>query len=570
MDKTFIKNSICLVKIAVGLAAAYLWAMPTGPNGHRIQSFSSHRQNDAGTDSLVQKKEKKNPEITFSLPANPSRRCIDSVFRQAVIAYGNEKWEEALRYFDTLAVRKAARSYYSRSHLMAALCCIELQKYSKAADFIKKAMPGYTTISDHLRFILAGIRMSQKEYTKALYSYEKILENYPNSNLLPRALLGSMRCRLNLGRAWAVRKTIDSLKDSLEQLDYRFSGFKKDLHWIKACCYRDIKWHKSEAAVLTKLLLDGSAIQMHQQCRARLEELATKNIRYVPSDKNAFKSYIVQLRGIQEYPRVIKLAGERRRENTVGAGGPFDCWLTFNQAYAFYRLQQYGIADSLFQTVIRKSSDKKMLRKCRWYIARSRLRAGATDDAIAAFRHIAESFDNPKYAHRAPHEIIWAYCHDRKYDKALETLNEFREILSRKRSQMKWMEAWIYYLNEDYEKALPLFRHMKKYYSYRRAARYWSARCLHKLGRNDEARGVYEQLAENDWFIWHRLAASHQLIAMDMTETPKIQTPVKINSWWFSSTPDIYFGLQDESVSSASETSPVIQTASAGPVCRKA
>ncbi|MBD3344884.1 MAG: transglycosylase SLT domain-containing protein [Chitinivibrionales bacterium] len=556
-----IKNSLCLVKIAIVITAAYLWATPTGPIGERRSDISARKHKTSGGSSLHQADIENDVDtLSFSLPENPSLELIDSVFRQAIVAYGDSKWEKALQYFDTLAVRPEARAWYSRSHLMGALCCVKLEKYPQAAVFIKKAMPGFKTISDHLRIILAEIRMSQKDYPKALYSFENILKEYPQSNLYSEALLGALQCRLHNDDAQYVLKTIDSLeKEPLEQ-DYRFSGINKDLQRLKTGAFKKMRCFKREAAILSERLLDGSAIGMHAQCRSRLKQLAQRGIRHEPSSRHAFKSYILQLRNIQAYPEIIRLTETRRQKENVDPGSKFDHWLYFNRAFSFYRMQQYDRGEKLFQKISNETKDRKLLQRCWWYIARCRLRAGKSTEAIMAFRYIIESFDNSTYARRAPHEIVWIYCHKQNYDRALKTIDRYRDIYARypgSRWTMRWMEAWMYYLKSDHEKALTLFDTLKNTRTYRTTAQYWKARCLHKLGRNSEARSIYEKLAENDFFTWHRLAASQQLIALE-SDIPQFEDSVDINFRRGKSTPKISSCLPNHTVSTHDTIRPIM------------
>ncbi len=518
-----------MVKISIGIAAVYLWAMPSG-TGNQAPLEQQTPIVEIPPDTSAARDSTPHASSSPLLPPDPTYTQIDSVFQHALDLYGRRQWQAAKGYFDTLAVCHSARRWYARSHLMAALCRMELHEYASAADYLQKAMPSYRLISDHLRFLPATCRMSQEEYGKALYSYELLMQKYPESALYGRALLGALRCRLEKGHAWRVHKQIDSLEKAGFQEDARFSGMYKDLLWIQANACRKLKRYRSEARILSHLLLDGSAIGIHDSCRSRLRQLRERGITREPRGKNAFKAYIVGLRRIQAYPEVIDLIEQRRRQGNLAPGDPYSDWLAFNTAYAHYRMQHYKRADSLFRKTAEQTGDAETARKCRWYVARCRLRAGQTEAAIAVFQSIIAAFPGSKYARLAPFEIVWTHCHSREYQRALQAIETYQtsgRLRGRYRRRVQWMKALVTYLNGEYADALPLFERLARTRtSYRDEARYWAARCLGRMKRIDEARERYEKMAETDQFTWHRLAASQHLAHLETTRPqPPILTP---------------------------------------------
>lgn len=522
-----------MVKISIGIAAVYLWAMPSG-TGNQPPLEQQTPIVEVPPDTSAARDSAPHASSSPILPPDPTYDQIAGLFQHALDLYGRRQWQAAKEYFDTLAVSHSARRFYARSHLMAALCRMELREYAAAAEFIRKAMPSYHLIGDHLRFLLATCRMSRKEYGKALYSYELLIKEYPESALSGRALLGALRCRLEQGHAWRVHKQIDSLEEAGIEEDFRFSGMYTDFLWLKANACRRLKRHRTEVRILSHLLLDGSAIGIHDTCRGRLRELREQGITPEPRGRDAFKEYILRLRRIQAYTTVLELIDQRRSKENVAPGSACGDWLAFNAAYAHYRMQHYDRADSLFRETAERTGEAETARKCRWYVARCRLRAGQTDAAVAAYQRIIAESPGSKYARLAPFEIVWAHCHSREYQRALQAIETYEtsgQPRGRYRRRMQWMKALVTYLNGAYADALPLFERLARTRSsYRDEARYWAARCLGGMKRIEEARERYEQLAEEDYFTWHRLAASQHRAHLEtpraQPETPAAPTPL--------------------------------------------
>ncbi|MBD3419497.1 MAG: transglycosylase SLT domain-containing protein [Chitinivibrionales bacterium] len=503
-------------------------------------------------------------DVSVELPTDAAFARVEEVYQQGIALYSDGCYSAALRHFDAVARSRHYKSFQARLNLLSGLSQLYTGDKDDALECLEEAYRGFRSIRDHIRFIIAQTWYARQKYAKAHTHFEKLLKEYPHSNLVNQALQGSLNSLLEMNKPRRVLKKIAAIERHYKvRRIYPHYPQWTSFAWIQARAYKLLKHYDTEAATLTELFLGGAASVYWYPARVRLQTLREDGYAHIPDYSLDLAAHLARLNTVQAYKEVLsivdRLAVATRQNSKVKRS------ILYQYAKAWYGLQYYNRADSLFDELARLSPDKldKYLPLYKWQSARTKVRADSLASAYAACSTLAAQHPSSRYGILASYEIIWLHAWQGKYRQAVHQLDQYRASYGRRaryRHTLSWLKAWFVYLNRNYERALSLFTSLRRRgerSSYFRESMYWSARCLQQLGRTQEAAELYDSLASNEYFSWYRLTASQRLLEIFPQHLPNDTMPFD-SPWWMLTAPQIPFPVKSpqlRSIFSADEDS---------------
>lgn len=158
-------------------------------------------------------------------------------------------------------------------------------------------------------------------------------------------------------------------------------------------------------------------------------------------------------------------------------------------------------------------------------LARAAARAGEFQTAVGAYYQAHLLSPGSRAGREALFQAAFLSYQFQDYDGASRKFEKFISKYSRSglARDARWHLAWIKYLKGNYEGALADFQNSK--WRSRKLSteklKYWTAVSLMKLGRNKEARVMFEHLARDRSFGFYSWAAKFRLKALP-TESPPV------------------------------------------------
>ncbi|MBX2987262.1 MAG: transglycosylase SLT domain-containing protein [Bdellovibrionaceae bacterium] len=188
-------------------------------------------------------------------------------------------------------------------------------------------------------------------------------------------------------------------------------------------------------------------------------------------------------------------------------------------------LLQTGEPDEAYRlleaSVPRRGGDPEFLT----IFASAAARSGNGNAAVGAYHKLYEMNPRKEKGRKALYQSAFLSYQFQDYDGAARRFREFMDKYPRSGLQRdaKWNLAWISYLKKDYEGARRRFAELaggKKKSSLNERARYWMAMSLLRMGRNEEARPVFEAISQDKSGSYYGTVARQRLQVMPAT--PKI------------------------------------------------
>lgn len=462
---------------------------------------------------------------TLHIPSMISGDIVDTLFEMGRRYYTKKKWLEALLLFEMVEKTRLGSRYSQRINLLAGICYMEIKNYSEAVIRIKKAFSGFSTIKDHLIFLLAQARFFQGDYSKALYNYNKLVTSFRTSCYYNESIKQSLECLIALNRPRDVLKKISEFQNRLSSdpaptIDSTLFAY---FRWYEARAYGALKQYEKEAKILTYLLINPHIINKRAQIKKRIDQLTLSGVAFYPLHGTSLLQYVNKLYSFWTHDEVIQLIEKTVENGTLSYSATMssvDLQLYYYLACSYFHMGSYAPAESLLTLVAdnAKKINIKQYQNIAFQLARTQLRKGDITAAIERFEYLHKKYPESRRGRQALYYTSWAYAEQNSYAHALRCIQQYQRRYRLSRSMQntaRWMDAWFTYCNTDYKLALRRFKNIAKNisnHSYTTAAKYWTGRCLQKLDRRQQAREVFQALAaDENTFTYYRLAAIQQL-----------------------------------------------------------
>jgi len=430
----------------------------------------------------------------FSLPgqgrADPPP---EEQFAQGLLSYRKGDYARALNVFQRLGEGTKDPRFAADLIFMQGQASRGLQNWAAAAEAFSRAAEIHPLLGDYALFFQGEALGKTGEGEKGLESYQRLIQQHPQSLLVPRARLGMAEIYLQQGDYARVAETCERIlqdppgKDSHAQGRFLLGQAREGLgQWAEAVkTYREL-WLKNP--------LHGNA----KKARMRWEFLTKE--KKVPEEKispgalftralqfyqaNSFETALREMNQIQGYPL--------QSYPSPYAGELWVDDLYFHRGMAHFRLRQYSKAIEGFDLLIRHSRNEGMAEKALFWKGQAQVRNGRKEEALNTFSLFQVAYLRSPFLPQALYLKATVHEDRGEVEKALSAYREAGEGFSQSpyRFSALWSAGWLLYRENELLPALQTWDQLKKLdppSRWMEKLLYWAGKALAKSGRTREA-----------------------------------------------------------------------------------
>ncbi len=435
-------------------------------------------------------------------------------FAQALLSYRKADYAPALKVFQQLAEEPNDSRFAADLIFMQGQAFRGMQNWPEAAQAFSRAAETHPLLGDYALFFQAEALEKAGEGEKSLESYQRLIQQYPQSLLLPRARLAMAEIHLQRGDYAKAAETCDRIlqevpwKDSHAQGRFLLGQAREGLgQWPEAVkTYREL-WLKEPLHDNTKKARTRweSLIQEKKAPEEKIapEVLFQRALQFYQA--NSFEAALREMNQIQGYPLQSypsHYAGELWVDD-----------LYFHRGMGHSRMKQYSQAIEIFDLLIRNSRNEGMAEKSLFLKFQTQVRNGRREDALKTLSLFQAAY--PRSSFLAQGLYLKATVHEDlgEMEKAVSTYREVGEKFPQSpyRFAALWNAGWIPYRKNDFRSALQTWDQLKKMEPPSRWMEkilYWGGKALEKNGRSQEAEESYARLSRDFPHSYYRQLVS--------------------------------------------------------------
>ncbi len=421
---------------------------------------------------------------------------------EALTLMENEKFTTAAKRLESLIRVPVSESDAHEIHHALGRCYERLKKWDLAAKNYKLAASSSYILADYAIYRLAQIHQKRGNHAEAVASYQRLVEEHPQSYLLYDAKYGIARGNLRLG------KHANAIELSAQLIADQRSDYVRRATYLQAQTYEGMrKWEEALGAYQRLIDADKSdgiardaLRQMQRLAKSRPKLKITRGQRVthgiVLYNHGRFADAIALLRKVAP-KKGDKLTGQavyfigrsyhRQRKYDLAIR-------EYKKVVTLYPASDY-LTRALYQTTI------CYRRKKMPHIAQQRLKAFVKD------------YSWSEYAHKALFELGWVQENEEHFNLALESYRQLTQKYpnSKYASDAYWRIGWIQYKHKRYDESIETFASLTRLFPGNRlamAAHFWTAKCYERKNQPETAKRIYrEVLGAHHWYYGSRAEA---------------------------------------------------------------
>jgi soluble lytic murein transglycosylase len=424
-------------------------------------------------------------------------------FAQGLLSYRKGDYAPALKVFQRLGEETKDSRLAADLIFMQGQALRGLQNWPEAAQAFSRAAETHPLLGDYALFFQGEALEKAGEGEKSLGSYQRLIQQYPQSLLIPQARLGMAEIYLQRGDYANAVETCDRIlqdvpwKDSHAQGRFVLARAREGLgQWPEAVkTYREL-WLKNP--------LHGNAKKARTRWEFLIQEKKAPEEKISPEalfhralqfyQANSFEAALREMNQIKGYPP--------QSYPSYYAGEPWVDDLYFHRGMGYFRTKQYSKAIELFDLLIRHSRNEGMAEKSVFWKFQTQARSGRKEEALNTFSLFQAAY--PQSSFLAQTLYLKATVHEDlgELEKAVSTYREVGEKFPQSpyRFAALWSAGWLPYQKNDLLPALQTWDQLKKMEPPSRWMEkllYWGGKALEKSGRPREAEEHHARLSRD-------------------------------------------------------------------------
>ncbi len=440
----------------------------------------------------------------FSPPKEaPAGISPEEQFAQALLSYRQGDYAPALKVFRRL--EEEAKDPRSAADLifMQGQALRGLKNWPEAAQAFSRAAEIHPLLGDYALFFQGEALEKSGEREKGLESYQRLLQQYPQSLLVSRARLGMAEIHLQRGdyaRAVETCERIlqnDPWKDSHAQGRFLLARAKEGLsQWPEAAkTYREL-WLKHPLHANAQKAQNRLEVLIKEKKapeeKISPEALFTRALQFYQA--NSFEAALREMNQIQGYPP--------QRYPSSYIGEPWVDDLYFHRGMSHFRMRQYSQAIEGFDLLIRHSRNEGMAEKSLFWEYQAQVRSGRKEEALNTLSLLQAAY--PRSPFLAQTLYLKGIIHE-DLDEPEKAFSAYQEVgekfpQSPYRFAALWKAGWLAYRRNELLPALQTWDRLKRMDPPSRwleKVLYWTGKALEKNGRPREAEKDYARLSRD-------------------------------------------------------------------------
>jgi soluble lytic murein transglycosylase len=431
-------------------------------------------------------------------------------FKRGVEAFEKQDYVMAEYYLNQIKDTYAILAdhifyYYAKSLLME-------EKYEKAREYYLKLKSYYpdSIFSEKATLEYADLFFMTADYTEAESAYEKFINDFPNSDLLPYSLFQLAVCQ-----------------EKNSKFSTAFENYKK--LWLK---YPQSEYSMPSYNAATALSDSGKTPEF------------TPTVEDFYSRGQIFYDLYLYESALAEYKIIL----DRAKSKAINEN--LHMKTLYRTGMCYFNLRDYSASKEYLLSSYKKSPSGTFADDNLYFLGRIDTNLDMDDSAIERYALLLEKFPTSNYADDALYRTgrIYFFINDfdnaRKYFKRI--VNEYPG--GDKLPDAYWELGWIEYKLEDFTSAADTFEGMAGKFKgalLGEKAMFWKAKSSEKLGDKDKALSIYREIAGARTYSYYTFASKKYLEEAGQTvELGTINTSVYPDNPQIGSLlPDVYDGL---------------------------
>ncbi|WNB16879.1 tetratricopeptide repeat protein [Marivirga arenosa] len=302
--------------------------------------------------------------------------------------YNDKQFEKALGYFNAYVKNGRKLIYYQDALIRLADCYYVTKSYELALDYYQRAIGEKNANIDYAYFQKGVINAINGKNTLANQSFDKIINDYKNSNYYDNAIFQKAQLAFESGQYQTAINGFTNLLKNLPQSPLRPYSYAK-----RALAYFNLQQYEKAEGDYKLILNNYLTHSTANGALAGLQEL------YGIMNKEE---------DLDQYLTAYKNANPNDGEVTK---------IEFDAAQSLYFNQKYDRAIASFQAYINNYPDHSLTADAKYYLADSYYRNNQFNEALDLFYEVVES-NNTAFNKRSILKIAEIELQNKAYDKA--------------------------------------------------------------------------------------------------------------------------------------------------------
>lgn len=343
--------------------------------------------------------------------------------------------------------------------------------WQSALSFLEKVSAQYI-LYDYAVYYTASALSKENRYDEAVFYFNKILKEYPDSPLLPYVIL-------NLGNIFMTTGNYEKSREYFNMFVRTFPSHSEmpDALYNLAVSLEKNGLNEESQQLLKRLYIDYPMSKY------------TKTIPEPVLSKDELYNRLQNLFNAREYRMVIKEATPEK-----------DARFLLISAKSFYYTKDYNEAMRFFK-IVSDSTGSNFREEASLWLGKTYSNLRQNEDAVKIYNEYMGTFPNGIYIDEITYRTAVLLAESDGDNRALELLNKLANKYpsSKLKYDALWQMAWIHYQKGNYKEAEIYLKLLEKspLDRLKKRAVYWQGKILLKQGSNDSAADTFKKLLPN-------------------------------------------------------------------------
>ncbi len=437
------------------------------------------------------------------------------------------------------------RLYYTE-----AMKYFENQSYVVAEYYLNKIKYSYLVLQDHIFYYLAKSLLLQEKYDRSEEYYLKLIQNHPDS-------VWTEKASQEYADLFYVREDYISAENEYQHFidSFPHSPYVPYCLFQLAICQEN-NGKKSEAFKnYKKIWLNYPLNEYSEAAWDNLIKLAEDSSiePFVPTANQIYQRAEIFFTNYN-YQNALKELNEILQDDYVkNLSLELHSKALFKKGRCYYNLGDYNQSRNYLLQSYQKSPSGSVADDSLYYIGRALTNLDLATDAISYYQKLLDLFPGSNYCDDALCRIGRIYSFREDFTNAASNFQRVSSDYPQgdKLADSLWELGWIQYKSADYNSAITTFSNYSSSYkgtSPEEKGLFWQAKCHQKLGENDKAASLYQQIINLNSYSYYTFASGETLQVLNKAvQIKEINTELNPENPQIAVTiPDIYVFLEQD------------------------
>jgi soluble lytic murein transglycosylase len=438
---------------------------------------------------------------SFAADFNPEQE-----WKNVLALYKKKEYLEALPILQRLEKNHLTHSGQADALFMQGQVLRALHRWPEAAQAFARATEAHAQLADYALYYQGEAWHMVQEGRKSLEVFQRLVDHYPASLMVPPAELKMAEIYLQLAEYLRCKEICENLMKKKLRPEYSAEALfllgrtREGLgQWTQAVeTYQDV-WLKYPQLPLAK------------NAKSRWESIGKEKgvlIKKIPSSELLRRA--LSFYGARLYETAWRKM-EKIKEcplHSYPASYAGESWvdeLYFHRGMCLFFLKKYSEAVEAFQIVVLHSRNEGMAEQSLFWTIRSLYRMGRKEAALHHFSLFQSTYPKSSFIDRGLYLQAQIFDEAGKIPQAITLYQELGKRFPRSslRFQATWQAGWLLFKNQDLQGAVQAWDSLLTWVTLPSHSRwsekvlYWKAKVLLNMGRTQEAEENFQQLLKN-------------------------------------------------------------------------